>query len=223
MNPAGTHFTIARDAFGRVQFLTHFPPRNAATVYPFGAVVLEDGLLYAGDGETAGGVPMPSHFLPRSASVVYPIGSLVYRTDTGRVYRGDGLTAGGILLSEAAAPAATYAKYWGLSASETLDEAGILELGTTTSSTAAGTYSFTLPGVGRYLYFAWRDSGITQATAFALDGIAMAGDFAGAAQGYDQGGVSYPYKIVSVSGVNHRLFRSINLLDAAATISVVVT
>ena len=98
MTPLGSLTRLDRDQFGRVSFQTHAPARNPATIYRFGQVVFDGGLLYAGDGVTPGGLVLPSFFTPRDPAVVYPIGSLVYRTDNGRVYRGDGLTAGGILL-----------------------------------------------------------------------------------------------------------------------------
>lgn len=212
MNPAGTHLTIARDAFGRVQFLTHFPPRNAATVYPFGAVVLEDGLLYAGDGETAGGVPMPSHFLPRSASVVYPIGSLVYRTDTGRVYRGDGVTAGGILLADATV-AATAAVYWGKSASETLDSEGILALSTANKSAASGNYDF-VAGAG-YAYLAFPASW-SSPTSFLVSGFPFGLQDQAP---YDTAFGTLTCALVSVSGTSYRVFRSGEILNGSFTVN----
>ena len=88
---------------GNASITETFPQRNAATVYPVGQYVIgTSGLLYCGDGATAGGVLISQLpiYSPRYAATVYAKGQLVVDTTTGDVYRGDGSTSGGTRISD---------------------------------------------------------------------------------------------------------------------------
>lgn len=122
-------------------------------------------------------------------------------------------------------PPGQYAVYWGRSASSILDADGILALSTTNRSSSAGSYTFSLDGTAKYLYFAFPHD-VTNFAApadFTLDGLSMAGDFAGQEDGYTNGPSSFPYAIVLIDTVQYRLYRTLNMLDAVATITVQVT
>jgi hypothetical protein len=115
---------------------------------------------------------------------------------------------------DSAVATATYTKltlypiYWGISESESLDEAGILGLDSIEASTKNGNYEFDLPeSPEQYLYFAWPNSlgSPTAVTGFSAFGFPM-----GMASGgvFDQVGNGWYYDEVSVGGVTYRLYRT---------------
>lgn len=96
----GTLRQVYRDAQQQVVIRSAYPPRNPLTVYRHGEIVEDRGVLYVGDDQTVGGVPIPGFITLRDPEVVYPIGSLAAHPLSGKMYRGDGLTPGGILLQD---------------------------------------------------------------------------------------------------------------------------
>lgn len=113
--------------------------------------------------------------------------------------------------------------YYGASTSTTLDEAGITGLDDSVEgSTPAGTYVFDAPGLpAKYLYFAWPTSLAAQpvaGTGFAAFGFPM--DMAGSGEGYTEAEDGWGYKLVSVGGVQCRLYRTTNALEEAFTVNV---
>lgn len=111
--------------------------------------------------------------------------------------------------------------WWGVNAATTLDAAGIAALANTrTSDDPAYTYGFS--PTNEYLYFAWAASLTDQPIAglgFTSGGFPVS--LAGVADGYTSSENGYNFKLVSVGGVNYRLYRSTNKLSLA--LDVVVT
>jgi hypothetical protein len=212
MIPPGTIQRIHRNALGQQSVELAYPPRNPATVYPQGVIVMQAGALYLGDGVTQGGLPLPGFVTVRDPDTIYPIGSLMAKPDNGKMYRGDGVTPGGILLQDATSPTASPV-YWGKSAETTLDSAGILALGTTSKTSAAGTYNFT-EGAG-YAYLAFPAAWSTP-TALMVSGFPF-GTEDQAPYTTVQG--AHTCAIVAVSGVNYRVFRSGEILNGSFTVT----
>lgn len=130
-------------------------------------------------------------------------------------------------MSNSAVASKTYSKarlvYWGASSNPVLDEAGILALPYQVyRPTPAGSYTFPDNAPPKYLFMAWPDDGSqpVATTGFTSGGIPMTGDFAGAAEGYDQTHNGWPYKIVTVNGKPHRLYRTLYQMELSVTIVV---
>jgi hypothetical protein len=211
MIPPGTIVRLERDNQGHPKQRLPYPPRNPETVYRFGEVVMENGLIYIGDGATAGGVPTPTFLTVRDPSVIYPVGSLITKPDNGKMYRGDGVTPGGILLQDATV-AQTSPVYWGKSESATLDEAGILALNTLAKSSAGGTYSFPEGAGYGYLAFpaAWSSPAALMMSGFPLSTAWEAP--------YTTAHGDYWCALVTVNGVSYRVFRSANTMAGSFNI-----
>ena len=115
--------------------------------------------------------------------------------------------------------------YYGTSASETLDEAGIqaLSLGNLTSN-KNGVYSFVALN---YKYFAWADSlgSPTAKTGFKDTSTGVKVVMAGAAEGYLQSQNEWNYKLIPVANsngvtTNYRLYRTLNTIGGSINIQV---
>lgn len=118
-----------------------------------------------------------------------------------------------------------YPVRWGSSTSETLDEAGITGLANSSNKTSpAGGYTFAAPGSPeKYFYLAWPNSFASQPRAtdgFTTGGMPMTGDLAGSAQGYTESQNGWPYMLVTVGGISHRVYRTLYPQSLEATITV---
>lgn len=149
---------------------------------------------------------------PTTASTVYAGQFVVTSTTTIKAFA----AATGMVNSAVVTTTLTrnYALRWGVSTATTLDEAGILALaGTRADDDPAGIYTFTITAApDKYLFWVWPHSIVDQpvaGTGFTLDGLSITGDLAGAAQGYDQTENGWPYALVSVGGVLHRVYRTL--------------
>lgn len=113
---------------------------------------------------------------------------------------------------------------WGGALAAQLDADGIKALvGVRSTTLLAGNYSFSASAQEVYLYFAWPDSLRPQpasVSGFMTGGMSMAGDFAGASEGYPAEENGWPYRIVAVDGVNHRLYRTLYQQGSAFSIAV---
>lgn len=114
---------------------------------------------------------------------------------------------------------------WGSSASATLNESAITGLeNSTIKTTPAGVYSFAAPGEpGEYYYLAWPDTFVVQPRAtdgFTSGGLPMSGDLAGSGEGYSQSENGWEYALVSVGGVQHRVYRTLYTQTGTAAITV---
>lgn len=111
--------------------------------------------------------------------------------------------------------------YYGASATSVLDEAAILALSDSRINqiTPANTYAF-VPGTAKYFYFAWPDALTTQPTAgtgFTLGGFAV--DMYATAP-FDTVEAGWSYDVVSVGGVNYRVYRTTYTQTVSSTITV---
>jgi hypothetical protein len=132
---------------------------------------------------------------------------------------------GGMTNSDVASK--TYTKsmrvYWGPGSSTDLDEAGILALAYNVVLTSpAGNYTFGDNAPPKYLFLAWPNDWPQPRTTdgFMAGGLPMSGDMADAADGYDQIHNGWPYKLVTVAGKAHRLYRTKYLQELGITITV---
>jgi hypothetical protein len=116
-------------------------------------------------------------------------------------------------------PSATpFTAYFGRSASETLDEAGVSGLGSESRYSVGGSYSFAA-GSG-YVYLAFP---VTAGSPRAGDGFQVSGfpmSLAGAAEGYSGDVNGWGFQTVSVGGVDYRVFRSYFTLAGSVTVQV---
>lgn len=108
--------------------------------------------------------------------------------------------------------ASNYDVQYGVSASDTLDLAGIEGLAGRKMSPVAGNYSFSPGSPEKYLFIAIEATELMpRATdGFVTGGLPMGGDLAGAAQGFDQVVNGWPYlNVTGNGGETLRLFRTL--------------
>lgn len=159
---------------------------------------------------------------PTSASSTYATPLSITSTTTVKAI---GMKSGSI---DSAVATKTYTQiaygnvYYGTSVNTTLTDVQIAALTAVASQITPGaSYVFTPTGE-QYFYLCWPDTLTYQpiaTTGFVSGGLAMGGDFANTGT-YSNTANGWPYAIVSVSGVNYRVYRLLYTNSSPATIVV---